>query len=169
DAATNANNQPRAPLLDAGGNLLPDNIRWRAWPRIAKAAALLGDPVPLAGGKFRLGLQGRPSPGFAKGDVVRLRTRPLARAGTPPGPFKVDSVAPSGQDVTIVPLPGTVADPATFPKQFPLGSIVMVPVRERDPNPAANNFGDDRGMVSDNVIIRIALTNNPLNAQPGQF
>ena len=169
DAAHNANNQVRAPLLNAAGELTPDNIRWRQWPRIAKAAALLGDPVPVPGGKFRLDLQNKPSPGFAAGDVVRLRTRPLARAGPPSGRFKVGAVDPSGQSMIVTPLPPTVADPAAFPKQFPLGSIVMQPVREHDPNPAADKYGDDRGMVSEDVFIRIALTGNPLNAQPGQF
>jgi hypothetical protein len=160
DAAGRANNQAHTTLLNAAGELSPDNIRWRFWPRIAKAAALLGDPLPT-GGKFRIDLQSKPSPGFAAGDVVRLRTRPLARAAKPSGYFKVDSVDAAGLSMMIVPLPPTVADPATFPKQFPKGSIVMVPVRARD--------GEDLGMVSDDVIVRIALTNNPLNAQPGSL
>jgi hypothetical protein len=167
-AARMPNNQVRDTLLDVAGQLRADNIRWRRWPRIAKAAALLSDPRPLAPGRFSLSLEGKPRPGFARGDVVRLRTRPLALSTTS-GRFLVDSVAPQGFQLEIVALPGTAADPAGLPRQFPAKSIVMAPVRARDPEPAANRFGDDLGMVTDEVIARIDLTHNPLNARPMAF
>jgi hypothetical protein len=163
-AAGSPNNQVRDTLLNVAGQLRADNIRWRLWPRIAKAAALFSDPHPLAPGRFRVSVAVKPRPGFAKGDVVRLRTRPLAGSVTS-GRFLVDSVTPAGVQLEIVALPGTAAG-ADLPTRFPAGSIVMRPVRARDPNPQNHQYGDDIGMVTDAVIARIDLTHNPLNAHP---
>ena len=148
DATTNANNQVRLPSWTApasccrttsgGGSGRGSPRPRRCWATHCRS--------PVA--HFRLDLQGKPSPGFVPGDIVRLRTRPLASAGPPSGRFRVAGVGSSGSSLTVAPFPSTVANPATFPKQFPKGSIVMMPVRERDPNPAANNFGDDRGMIA---------------------
>jgi hypothetical protein len=153
-----ANLQDRS-ALDSGGFLIESNLKWAEWPRIAKAGVLLTNPKPEAG-KFRLSLFDGKAAGFKPNDVVRLRTRPLPTAAAPSGRFKVESVV--GNDIVIAPLFGAALDPA----KFPAGSIVMAPVRAKDPNPAADSYGGDLTLADADVLHRITDTNNPHNAQP---
>jgi hypothetical protein len=153
-----ANLQARS-ALDSGGLLIEGNVKWGEWPRIAKAGVLFTNPKPEAG-KFRLSLFDGKAAGFKPNDVVRLRTRPLAKAAAPSNRCKVESVA--GDDIVIAPLFGAALDPA----KFPAGSIVMAPVRAKDPNPAADSFGADLTLADADVLHRITDTNNPHNAQP---
>jgi hypothetical protein len=159
ETANEANLQDRQTLL-VGTALSTDNLKWEAWPRIAKAGVLLNNPQPVAGGKFELFVQDLKAVAIKAGDVVRLRTRPIAKAADPSKRFKVESVT---DKIVIAPLfAGDVLDPNKFPK----GSIVMVPVRGPDPNPAANLFGPELMLADGDVLNRIVITGNPLNAQP---
>jgi hypothetical protein len=180
DANQQANLQSRDTLLKRG-TLVPDDIKWGKWPRIAKAAVLGFELEPIdhtkpidETNKAKLILV--PSPGgpfgptkhadFAPGDIVRLRTRPLPVSKGHSRPLKVESF--DGRVMVVVPLPGTVVDPGKFPPQGPdkPGSIVFAAVRAQDPNPANNQYGDPLGLMSSEVRNRIRDTNNPLNAEP---
>lgn len=155
-----ANLQDRASLL-AGSDLSTDKLKWKDWPRIAKAGVLLDNPKPKPDGKFALVLENQKASRLKTGDIVRLRTRPLAKALPPTNRFKVESVTDA--EMIIAPLfTGSVLDPAKFPR----GSIVMMPVRGPDSDPAAKLFGPDLPLVDEATLTRIAETGNPLNAQP---
>jgi hypothetical protein len=157
------NIQLRTELVDATGNIGNiDLIKWGSWPRIAKGGVLATNPAPAAGGKFTLTLNDGKAAGFRANDVVRLRTRPLATAQAPSPRFKVESVADN--TLVIVPLTGNVLDPA----KFPASSIVIAPVRAKDPDLAADKYGDDLTLADQNMLAqRVGLTGNPLNANPG--
>ena len=159
DSTQRANIQARSTLLTGTGELSTIHLKWGEWPRIAKAGVLAINPAPAAGGKLTLTLRDGKAAGFKPKDIVRLRTRPLPVAAAPSARCKVESV--NGDQLVIVPLFGAV-DPA----KFPAGSIVMAPVRSQDKNPAADLFGDDLTLADPDVLIRIGLTGNPLNAQP---
>ena len=159
ETANEANLQDRQSLLLGTGDLSTDKLKWGSWPRIAKAGVLVDKPHSVAGGKFELFVQDLKATRIKSGDVVRLRTRPLAKAAAPSPRFKVESVT---DRIVIAPLFGAVLDPNKFPKE----SIVMVPVRGPDSNPAADLFGADLPLVDDSVLLRIVSTQNPLNSQP---
>lgn len=154
------NAQARTALLLPDGGLSVDNIKWAKWPRIAKAGVLATKPAPVAGGKLTLTLWDEKAAGFKPGDIVRLRTRPLPQAAAPSERCKVESV--TGNQMVIVPLFGAAVDPAKFPAE----SIVMAPVRTKDLNPAKDLYGHELMLADDDVLTRIAVTQNPLNAQP---
>jgi hypothetical protein len=174
DADQRANLQTRDTLLEPDGHggtvLSPANIKWGFWPRIAKAAVLLRRPERVPG-TSKLSLQLVPVPGpalpkearFARGDVVRLRTRALTTTVRFTKPFSVARV--DGIQLEIAPLDGHAVDDAVL-DAYPANSIVMAAVQQPDPDPAHGDFGLPFGLMTDDVRGRIAFTHNPLNAQP---
>jgi hypothetical protein len=64
--------------------------------------------------------------------------------------------------MVIIPLFGAAVDPSKFPAE----SIVMAPVRVKDSDPAKDLYGHELMLADEDVLTRIAETQNPLNAQP---
>jgi hypothetical protein len=153
-----ANVQPRKALLTAG-NLDADKIKWR-WPRVAKAGVLDAAPTDDSGtgaGPFRVKLRKNHGHQFGRGDIVRLRTRPLPTATTS-GRLRINRMLADGDLVELVPLPGSVLNVAAFPA----GSVLLSPKRAADAADGAP--GDDLELVHPTVRARINATRNPLNA-----
>jgi len=147
------------------GTLLATKVRWR-WPRLKRAGVLAGVIDDLSGGAgtgpFLLPLELGHARPFRKGDIVRLRTRPLLTAGLPSRRLKV--TRKHDADTLEVELaPGSILDPAAFP----VGSVVMVPRRAPGPDPANGVFGADLELIAASIRNRIDTTHNPLNAADG--
>jgi hypothetical protein len=68
--------------------------------------------------------------------------------------------AVTGDELTLA----WVVPSVLIPALFPAGSIVVAPVRARDPAPGV--LGDDLELVAASVRARIDATHNPLNANP---
>ena len=161
------NAQPRSELLaGVGANLETVDLKWR-WPRIVKAGVLaqaVDDTSHTGAGPFRLRLKRHHGDPFGRGDVIRLRTRPLLDPAIKVSDrLKISRMLGDGDELEAVLPPGstlTVGD-------FPVGSVVMAPRREPDPDPAHDVYGDDLELVHKSVRDRIDLTNNPLNAAAG--
>jgi hypothetical protein len=153
-----ANVQEQSALL-VGGSLSSQAIKW-LWPRVDGGGELKVDPQPV-GDHFRLVLKD----GFTikRGDVVRLRTRPLLTSTTS-GRWRVTDLA--GNEAQVKPLPGVPAGELTA-FTVAKGSIVVRPVRKPDPNAANDQLGDDLLLVADSVRAWIAAQHNPLNAAAG--
>jgi hypothetical protein len=153
-----ANAQPRK-TLETGGSLDGDKIKWR-WPRIAKAGVLDFPPSDEGGGgagPFRVKLHKHHGYEFARGDIVRLRTRPLPTAVTSDR-LRIDKMLGDGDEVQLVLLPGSALDVAAFPA----GSLLICP--RRAPDKPDGFPGDDLELVDPSVRARINDTHNPLNA-----
>jgi hypothetical protein len=94
--------------------------------------------------------------------VIRLRTRPLLTSKVSDR-LKIARMLGDGDELEAVLLLGS-----TLAKgDFPVGSVVMAPRREPDPDAAHDVYGDDLELVHKSVRDRIDLTNNPLNAGAG--
>jgi hypothetical protein len=160
-----ANAQPRSALL-VGGNLEIRDLKWR-WPRIVKAGVLaeaVDDRSGTGAGPFRLKLRKHHGNPFGRGDVIRLRTRPLLAPGVKVSDrLKISRMLADGDLLEVVLLPGS----ALAAGDFPVGSVVMAPRREPDPDAAHDSYGDDLELVHKRVRDRIDLTHNPLNAADG--
>jgi hypothetical protein len=167
DLVNAANAQPRSALLaGVGANLETIDLKWR-WPRIVKAGVLaqaIDDTSGAGAGPFRLRLKRHHGDPFGRGDVIRLRTRPLlAPAIKVSDRLKISRMLGDGDELEAVLLPG-----GTLTKgDFPVGSVVMAPRREPDPDAAHDVYGDDLELVHKSVRDRIDLTHNPLNAADG--
>jgi hypothetical protein len=148
-----ANIQARATLVK-GSDLHGDEIKWR-WPRIEKAG-VLAVRLPSGGG-YRVVLERGHGKPFVKGDVVRLRLRPLLTAGRHSDRFIVDKV--TGDELQLVAL----VAPPFVPGNFQPGSVLFAAVRGPDPNPADHKFGEDLQLVHEATVARINATHNPLN------
>jgi hypothetical protein len=171
-----ANVQLREELLDGNGRLVTRDLKWRRWPRIASAGVTAAAPTPVGAGftvRLRPGhvrplelskLKGRGTvrvAGFRKGDVVRLRTRPLLPIAIMSPRLRVMAVRGALDELELAwvsPLS------VLFPMGFPADSIVLLPVRAQDPSPDV--LGDDLDLVAASVRDRIDATHNPLNANP---
>jgi hypothetical protein len=149
------NIQARATLIK-GGDLHADEIKWR-WPRIEKAGVLKAR-LPSGGG-YRVVLEGGHGKPFVKGDVVRLRLRPLITAGRHSDRFIVDNEV-TGDELQLMAL----VAPPFVPGNFQPGSVLFAAVRGPDPNPADHIFGEDLQLVHEGTVARINATHNPLNA-----
>jgi hypothetical protein len=157
--ATFANLQSRSVLEDADHHLRTDRLRWAAWPRIS-AAAVLTAPTALDDDlqNATVTVAAADARAFKKGDVVRLRTRPLAVAGPPSKPFRIDKFF-SGGAIVLVPILKPVVD-SNLAAAYPPGSVLLRAVRSNaDPQ-------SDRRLVVQAVLDRINETGNPLNADP---
>lgn len=174
DADMQANLQTRESLLEPDGNggkvLSPANIKWGLWPRIAKAAVLLGKPERVSGtNRLKLTLVPVPGPAlpkearFAQGDVVRLRTRSFTKALRFTKSFTVTRI--DGIKLEIAPRDGHAVDDTVL-DTYPAKSIVMAAVQQPDPDPAHGDFGLPLGLMTNETRARIGVTHNPLNAQP---
>lgn len=160
DLITQANVQDRKGLLVAN-SLDVAKIKWR-WPRIEKAGVLATDPVDLSrtgAGPFRLPLRKGHAAPFGRGDILRLRERPVASARAASGRLRVTQV--QAGDVLEAEL---VAGEAVDVDLFGEGSVVMVPLRGAAP---PGGLGDDLELIHASVLDRIRTTHNPLNAADG--
>lgn len=102
-----------------GGNIVAANIKWR-WHRIAHAGVTAGPLVPM-GALFRVDLQPGHGKGFAPGQVIRLRSRPLLTA-TVSDELEITALAVDAVELRD---PSGTLLPATFPP----GSVFMRTVR----------------------------------------
>lgn len=156
-----ANVQPRKTLL-TGANLDADKIKWR-WPRIEKAGVLAALPTDQSGGgagPFRVQLRKNHGYPFGRGDIVRLRTRPLLTAATSDR-LVISRMLADGDLVELTLLPGSTLKVADFPAE----SVLILPRRAPD-NPDGS-LGDDLELVHTSVRARINATRNPLSAADG--
>ena len=155
-----ANIQPRKTLVNGAG-LDGDKIKWR-WPRIAKAGVLAAKPDDKSGagtGPFHVQMRKNHGYQFGKGDVVRLRTRPLPTAVTSDR-LLINRMLADGDLIELVLLPGSTLNK----DNFPAGSILISPKRRLNPD---GSPGDDMELVHPSVRARITATHNPLNAKDG--
>ncbi|WP_405547238.1 M64 family metallopeptidase [Streptomyces phaeochromogenes] len=159
-SADEPNVQDRASLV-VGGSLDVSRIKWADWPRIAKAGVLAAPPVPN-GGNLTVTLLDVVKSRLSKDDIVKFRRRPLATAGQPSAICRVLSVDADRGQVVVAPLFGAVIDP----NAFPAGSILLAYVRKPDPDFRNNRFGGLLTLADPEVLQRIVLTGNPLNAEP---
>ena len=97
--------------------------------------------------------------GFRKGDIVRLRARPLLPTALMTPRMRIMEIRGDELELAWV-SPLSVV----FPMTFPADSIVLLPVRANDPSPDV--LGDDLDLVAASVQARIDATHNPLNANP---
>ena len=97
---------------------------------------------------------------FGRGDIVRLRTRPLPTSATSDR-LKINRMLADGDLIELVLLPGSTLNKDVFPA----GSILISPKRKPD-NPDGTP-GDDLELVDPTVRARINATHNPLNAKDG--
>ncbi|WP_329254699.1 hypothetical protein [Streptomyces canus] len=151
------NTDARANLL-TGGSLDANKIKWR-WPRLRRAGLLAHPANDLGGNRFSVPLRADHARSFVAGDVVRFRVRSLLGAPAPSDRFIVKSKA--GDTLEVEALTATPFDPATYP----VGSVLICPVRDLDPNVAGRVFGDDLELVHATVLARINASRNPLNAR----
>lgn len=153
-----ANVQPRKTLLTAN-SLDADKIKWR-WPRIAKAGVIVDVPTDESGagtGPFRVKMFKNHGYQFGRGDIVRLRTRPLPTAVTSDR-LKINRMLADGDLIELVLMPGSTLNVAAFPS----GSVLISPKRAKDN--ADGSPGDDLELVHPMVRAHINTTHNPLNA-----
>ena len=158
--ATSVNVQPRRTLL-VNDSLQTTAIKWR-WPRITKAGVLAAPVLDAGGigvGPFTFPLQAGHGAPFAIGDVIRVRTRPLATS-TISDRLRVTAV--SGDTLTAELFGGN-----TFVQsRWPAGSVVLVPLRAQDPQ-APDVLGDDLLLIAQSTLDRIDATHDPLNMDDG--
>ena len=175
--ADSPNVQPRKELLDGSGRLTTNWLKW-LWPRIASAGVIAAAPTPT-GDRFIVRLRpGHARPlelrklqgvgtvrvaGFRIGDVVRLRTRPLlpTSAVSPRTSPRLRVMDVRGDELELA---WVSPASALLPFSFPVDSIVLLPVRARDPAPGV--LADDLELVAASVRARIDTTHNSLNANP---
>jgi hypothetical protein len=131
-------------------------IKW-LWPRIDQAGVLATQPDPQGAG-FDVKLVHGHAVGFKRGDLVRLRRRPLVANPQASGRLVVDHVA--GDVVTVVPLPGTVI----VPGEWPPSSILLRPVRGAAT--PADPDGPDLPLVAPIISDHLAASSLPLNRTP---
>jgi len=159
--AAKSNLQPRKTLLTAN-SLDADKIKWR-WPRIAKAGVVVSTPTDASGvgaGPFRATMQKGHGYQFGRGDIVRLRTRPLPTSVTSDR-LRISRMLADGDEIELVPLPGSVITIGNF-----LGGSVLISPK-RAPDNADGTPGADLELVHPTVRARINATRNPLNAADG--
>jgi hypothetical protein len=158
------NVQDRASIVvsgPSGDTIDVGKIKWSDWPRIEKAGLLRNGLTPPVGGRFTVDLVDVKASRLQPGDVVKFRRRPLVTAGAPSDICKVLVVDPNTNQVFVEPLLGGSVDPT----RFPAGSILFAYVRKPD-DVAHNVLGGVLNLAEDDVLDRIATTQNPLNAEP---
>ncbi|HKF00131.1 MAG TPA: hypothetical protein VKG45_14520 [Actinomycetes bacterium] len=155
DLAGGANVQLRSEV-DFGSGLDAEAIAWR-WPRIAAAGVLRAviERPPAETDPFRLRLEPGHARSFRNGDVVRVRTRPVATAVGSSDPL---TVTVDGDDLIATPRMGSRLDTG----RYPAGSVVLLPLREPEPEPF--ELGADLELVARSVRERIGDTRRPLDA-----
>ena len=159
--AAKSNLQARKTLLTAN-SLDADKIKWR-WPRIAKAGVTFTQPVDQDGGgagPFRVTMRKHHGYQFGRGDIVRLRTRPLATS-TASDRLRINRMLADGDEIELVLLPGSTLDVTKFPGD----SVLISP--KRAPDNADGTPGDDLELVHASVRAHINANHNPLNAADG--
>jgi hypothetical protein len=131
-------------------------IKW-LWPRIDQAGVLTDVPAAHGAG-FDVKLVHGHAAGFKRGDIVRLRRRPLVQNPQASARLQVDAVA--GDVVTATPLPpGAIA-----PADWPAGSVLIRPVRGAPT--AADPNGPDLPLVAPVISGHLSTSFLPLNQKP---
>jgi hypothetical protein len=161
NVADHPNVQDRDSLINAG-IMDVTRIKWHDWPRIAKAGVLKNGLTPPVGGRFTVDVVDVKASRLEVDDIVKFRRRPLATAGAPSDICKVIAVDVPNNRVFVQPMFGGSVDPA----RFPAGSTVFAYVRRPDPDFANDRLGGILTLADPDVFLRIATTQNPLNAQP---
>jgi hypothetical protein len=154
NAAINVQDVKSATATPASKGLDPTKLKWN-FPRIVRAGVLDAPPALAGlppGRRFLLALRKGHAKPFRKGDTVQLRTRPLTATTTPSGELTVVD-DPTGDQLLLEPLGGTVLNPASFPA----GSVVYVPKK---------SGGAVLGLISPKVIAHMRTTGIPLNVAP---
>ncbi len=130
-----------------------DKIKW-TWTRVNAAGVLDALVVPGA-----LTTDIKLKPGHAKQfkplDVVRLRRRPLVEHPTPSVRMVVSSV--TGNTVTVL-------FTAITPADFPVGSLLIRPVRGAPT--AADPLGPDLPLIAPVILTHLGTSKIPLNLAP---
>ncbi len=133
-----------------GANLVGANIKWR-WHRI-EHAGVTASPVIVMGANFRVDLRAGHAAGFAVGNVIRLRTRPLL-SSTVSAELEIVSIAADAIELR----DGTGAF-APVIATFAAGSVFMRVVRSTvAPNP-------EQRLVAASVEAHLNGQPHPLNA-----
>jgi hypothetical protein len=119
---------------------------------------VLTDVPVVHGAGFDVKLVNGQAAGFKRGDIVRLRRRPLLDHPQASARLQVDAVA--GDVVTATPLPpGAIA-----PADWPAGSILIRPVRGAPT--AADPNGPDLPLVAPVISAHLSTSFLPLNQKP---
>jgi hypothetical protein len=152
------NNQPSSNFASPGADIRLDpakldKIKW-LWPRVDAAGVLDALVVPGV-----LTTDIKLKPGHAKQfeplDVVRLRRRPLVDNPTPSVRMVVSSV--TGDTVTVL-------FTAITPADFPVGSVLIRPVRGAPT--AADPLGPDLPLMAPIILSHLKTSRLPLNRTP---
>ncbi len=147
-----ANIQSVKTVQDAASNLKGDNVKWSQWHRIVKAAVITSDLPILASGPFQISHDGTArGEEFQKGEVIRIRGRPLAFSLVPTDELKIVSIDSRFQ-ITVTPLNGGTMSLFTRGK----GDILFVPRRKGT---------TELMMMAKAVRDHITATRRPLNAR----
>jgi hypothetical protein len=151
DTAANPNLVTRASLNNADHQIDISKIKWADWARIARAGAVLQLPN-ITGPNLVVRLEGEHVEEFRRliGKTLWLRTRPLASAHVSRA-FKLITIQ-DNNDLILTTFDGTAIE-ADFDAKFGHGTILFARV-------------GDEVLTNNDVMIRIALTSNPLNANP---
>jgi hypothetical protein len=176
-AITDLQDPAQAPATRVGDGLIGDRLKWR-WPRIARAAVVVGGPVKSGTDEYVLPLRLGEKLKFRRGTIVYLRQRPLRRieregkddtlkfvlrSALVVGPLTVTSDLQVGEQI-VVHAPGGL-DEKAFTRPPPFESIVFVPVPPPPDAAAANEkFAELVPLVVRKHITQLGL---PLNRASG--